>query len=147
MHFLNRSIGAGFLLSALAFLPATALAGVDSFFDIHYEVTFDKVAGSPVVRPQAFIRDTHNGSRSVETEMLSMSLTSRSSGEGHSSHVAILSYVANIGSSGEDGVRRKRNHVEGFARLEITCNRGMCLVTDAEPISRGKHRGHVTVLK
>jgi hypothetical protein len=149
MNVFKRPIWVAIVVCSLALVPGVSTAGVDSFFDIFYEVSYDRVSGSPIVQPQGIIRDTQNGSRKVDTEMLSMSLTSRASGDGSTTHVVTLSYVVrNIGSSGEDGVRSsKKGDTKGYAEVEIVCSGDKCRVTSAKPISRAHHRGHVTVLK
>ena len=132
------------LIGLATFLPRIAHANVDSFFDIFYEVSFDEPSGSPVVTTRGVIREPGFQNRAVQTEILSMSLTSYSSGR-TSRHVVTLEFAAsNIGSSGQDGVR-------GYAELEVVCrgnrNGTRCDVRSAKPISEADHRGHVTILK
>ena len=139
-----------FLITCVsAIYSGQLLADVDSFFDIWYDVSFDELANSPVITPSAFIRDAKNGSRPVPTKMISMSLTSRKSGEDSTTHIATLSYkVSNIGSSGDDGTKRsKRDTTKGYAELEVVCARNKCIIENANPISKADFRGHVTVLK
>ena len=64
------------LLSMVALLPRVAHANVDSFFDIFYEVSFDPASGGPIVVARGVIREPEFQSRTVQTEILSMSLSS-----------------------------------------------------------------------
>ena len=103
------------LLSMVALLPRVAHANVDSFFDIFYEVSFDPASGGPIVVARGVIREPEFQSRTVQTEILSMSLTSHAPGRNTIQHVVTLEFVAsNIGSSGQDGVR-------GYAELDVVC--------------------------
>lgn len=103
------------LLSIAIFLPRVAHANVDSFFDVFYEVSFDPASGGPIVVARGVIREPEFQSRTVQTEILSMSLTSHAPSRNTTRHVVTLEFVAsNIGSSGQDGVR-------GYAELDVVC--------------------------
>jgi hypothetical protein len=144
----TRKFSTFIFISATVLLAGSAnAAGPDSFFDVWTEVTFDTASNRPIVSARAAIHVPGTESQSVDTEIVSMQLNSHGSqdGSGPSKHVANVAYrVTNIGSSGLDGV--------GFMEVDITCQtdeRGerSCVVDSTRPISRGEHRGHVTVLK
>ena len=132
----------GFLL----FSAISQATGVDSFFDIFYEVSFDENSQGPAIKATARMGDRTSGLSGVETEILAMNLSSHPSGRNSTMHNIVLRYsISNIGSSGEDGVSY------GHAELDVTCKakKQTCSISMARSMSLDEyeHRGHVTVLK
>lgn len=148
MNRLTRIPAAIMIAGAAMLISNNSLAfNVDSFFDIHYEVSFDpKTQGPEITARVTEIDSADGGQRTVQTEMLSMSLSSHSPKSGVNEHNITLRYsISNIGSSGQDGVRY--GHVE----IDVTCKpkKSKCVINGTRSMSleEYEHRGHVTVLK
>lgn len=112
---------------------------VDSFFDVFFDIEYSDVSRSPLVRAQGFVIDERGDTRTVETEILSMSLTSGRASKEESVHTATVKYRAFL----PDG-----KPVRGFVELSIRCGQTAgCFTESVRPLSRNEFRGHVTVLK
>lgn len=122
--------------SLLLAIPASAQP--DSFFDVFFDIDVRSDPTDPLeLMGEATFRKDGGETRTVDIEILSMDLTSSagptdSTGGTVTRHNAVVKYlVTNIGSSGEDGVRR--------AVVDIICDPN-CRVVNSKGISRGKHR-------
>ena len=111
-------------LSALLSCPLTGISGVDSFFDIVYDVSLD-AAGSPVVRATDY--------RSGEAIPVAIDRSARFNNADKSTEFRI------------DFAQRAGRSVETL-RISASCVDRTCMVTDIAP-GNGKTHGHVTVLK
>ncbi len=120
----------------------------DSFFDVFFDISFDKASQTPELKATGRMITFGSGVKEVDTEIVSMSLSShRGEEEGsmsYSSSVAVRSWVPN-----DDG---KSKRVDSFFDVFYKCssmadNRMKCVVSQTKAKTKGKHRGHVTVLK
>lgn len=133
------------LCSAILFVNT---ARADSFFDVFFDITYDQASETPQLMPKARVVTFGTGTKEVETEMLSMSLSShRGAEEGtmrYSSSVAVRSWVPND--------KGKVSRVDSFFDVFYACStmkerQTTCVITETNVKTKGKHRGHVTVLK
>ena len=131
---------------------STALA-VDASFDVFFEVDFDPDTGGPSISAQGTQTTTQpTRTTTIDIEIVALSLVSSPGPGGSTQHEATLSY--NIGSSGQDGVRGKKDKPNtAYAELDIVCHdddpvrAASCDIVKARSSDKHKHRGRVTVLK
>ena len=135
--------------------PGEALAAT---FDVFFEVEYDPATRGPSIWAHGTLTDGSTvpaQSTRIEIELIQLSLVSSRALDGSTVHEATLAY--NIGSSGQDGVRRGRQDrpQTAYAQLDITCaldpgdpdGQPRCAVSSVRASDRNKHRGHVTILK
>lgn len=143
---MNRSMLQVATICCLLLFATTVRA--DSFFDVFFDITYDQASETPQLMPKARVVTFGTGTRDVKTEMLSMSLSShRGMEQGsmrYAATVAVRSWVPND--------KGNINRVDSFFDVFYTCStmkeRQMtCVITDTQVKTKGKHRGHVTVLK
>ena len=156
MRKLTTLVATMVFLGTVALVPGRALAGVDSFFDVFFEVDFDPNTDGPTISARGTLTTVSTVPAvrtSVPVEIIELSLVSSGGSDGSSRHEATLSY--NIGSSGQDGVRGKQDKpTTAYAQLDITCLRkdprsktARCEVDNVRASDKHKHKGHVTILK
>lgn len=124
----------------------TAATKADSFFDVFFDVSYDAASGSPVLMAKGRVVIPGTGSRTVDTEILSMSLSSHRgmNGSNHSATVQVRSWIPND--------KGKTLQVDSFFDVIVECSisdekRSSCAVSQVTPKRKHEHRGHVTVLK
>lgn len=143
---LTKLIAVGALTFASSFSNALQ---VDSFFDIFVDVQFDEASQSPILVPLGRVVTPELGSRKVVTEILSMSLSSHRGATDNSTQyhatVAFRSWIP-----GNNG---RTSKADSFFDIIYVCvnepegREVRCHVKSSTPKTKGKHRGHVTVLK
>lgn len=128
------------------FFNSAAVA--DSFFDVFFDITYDQASQTPQLHTSGRVINFGTGSRAVETEILSMDLSSyqgpKASIKRYTSSVAVRSWLPNQGG--------KTQRVDSFFDIFYKCSTAgktaaKCVITDVQPITKSKYRGHVTVLK
>ncbi len=130
------------------FIFFNSAAVADSFFDVFFDITYDQASQAPQLHTSGRVINFGTGSRAIETEILSMDLSSyqgpKANIKRYASSVAVRSWVPN-----QDG---KTQRLDSFFDIFYRCSivgkaTAKCVITDVQPITKGKHRGHVTVLK
>ena len=122
MRKLTTLVAVMLLVGTSILMPTTALAGVDSFFDVFFDVTLDPQTRQPIISAHGTLTDASTvppQTSKVSIEIVALSLVSSRGPNGSTRHQATLSY--NIGSSGQDGVRGKKDKPNtAYAELEFT---------------------------
>lgn len=136
------------LAMACSILLFSGLVKADPIYDVFFDISFDKASQTPQLKATGRQITFGSGVKTFETEIVSMSLSShRGADDGsmrYSSSVGVRSWVP----SDQDKARRVDSFFDVFYECSTTEDRGMkCVVTGTQAKTKGKHRGHVTVLK
>lgn len=119
----------------------------DSFFDVFFDVEYDDASSSPVLMAKSRVITPGTETRSVETEMISMSLSSHNNGSGGSGHAATV-HVRSWVPNSKGNISRIDSFFDVFYECSISDEKATtCGVTGTKAKLKYKHRGHVTVLK
>ena len=101
MRRLTALVAAMVRLGTAALVPGQALAGLDSFFDLFFDVQYDPSIDGPTILARGTLTSVSTvpaHRTSVPIEVVALSLVSSRGPDGSTRHEATLSY--NIGSSG-----------------------------------------------